>query len=81
MPLLGKTKQVTAMITLVAHVAVILPLAITLGAIASQFSASIADLIGASGLLHQVSAQRITAHHTYPMIGLIGVLIMQTSQA
>ena len=76
LPLLGKTNQVTAIITLVAHVAVILPFAITLGAIASQFSASVADSIGASGLLHQVSAKRIAERHAYPMIGLIGLIIV-----
>jgi hypothetical protein len=43
---------------------------------ASQFSASIADSIGASGLLHNVSVKRIAIRHAYPLIGVVGTLIV-----
>jgi len=76
LPLLGASDDVTAIVDLVGHVALVLPLAITLGAMASQFSASVADTIGASGLLHNISGNRIAMRHTYPLIGLVSVFIV-----
>lgn len=76
MPLLGEGNGVTAIIDLVAHVAIFLPFAVVFGALASQFSASVADSIGASGLLHDASDRRIAIRHTYPLIGLVGAAIV-----
>ena len=76
MPILGAANEVTAINGLVSQVAIVLPLAVTLGAMASQFSASIADSIGASGLLHDISEKRIAIQHTYPLIGIVGALIV-----
>ena len=42
-PLLGEDRGITAIIALVGQVALVLPVMLTIGAIASQFSASVAD--------------------------------------
>ncbi|MEM8644647.1 MAG: hypothetical protein AAGF09_07180, partial [Pseudomonadota bacterium] len=72
---LGKDTGVTAVIGLVGHVALILPLMLTIGAVASQFSASVADSVGCAGLLEEISDRRISVRHTYPFIALIAIAI------
>ncbi|MEM9590499.1 MAG: hypothetical protein AAF967_04065 [Pseudomonadota bacterium] len=72
---LGKDTGVTAVIGLVGHVALILPLMLTIGAVASQFSASVADSVGCAGLLEEISDRRISVRHTYPLIALVAIAI------
>jgi len=72
---LGKDSGITAIIDLVGHVALVLPLMLTVGAVASQFSASVADSVGCAGLLEEISSKRISLRHTYPLIALVAITI------
>ena len=66
---------VAAILDIVGHVAVALPLILSVGAIASQFSASVADSIGAAGLIREVSDNRVSTRHAYPLIATIAVVV------
>ena len=68
--------EVAAIIDLVSHVALILPLVLTIGAIASQFSAAIADSIGAAGLIHDVSEKTVSTRHSYPITALVAIALV-----
>ncbi len=77
-PLMGADSQgtgVAAIIDIVRPVAVILPLVITLGALASQSSAAVADTIGAGGLLNDITKGRIPVRYTYPWIAGISAIV------
>jgi len=75
-PLLGPRTSVTATIALVGHVAVVLPLLLTIGAVASQFSASVADSVGCAGLLEDIASRRLDLRHAYPLIAMIAITIV-----
>ncbi|TMV75021.1 hypothetical protein FGG78_28785 [Thioclava sp. BHET1] len=60
---------------LVGHVAPILPVILVISAVASQFSASVADSVGAAGLLEGISRGRLSPQHSYPIIALIAILL------
>lgn len=64
---------VAEIIDLVAPVAAVLPLLLTIAALASQFSASVADSIGAAGLIHEIADGRISIRHAYPVIALVAI--------
>ncbi|MBI1216525.1 MAG: hypothetical protein GC185_12000 [Alphaproteobacteria bacterium] len=64
---------VAAIITLVGHVAPVLPFLLTLGAIASQFSASVADSVGATGLVHDITRREVPVRHAYPLVALVAI--------
>jgi hypothetical protein len=72
---LGKDTSITAIIDLVGHVALVLPVMLTVGAVASQFSASVADSVGCAGLLEDISQKRLTVRHAYPLIALVSIAI------
>lgn len=72
-PLLGEDKGITAIIALVGQVALILPVMLTIGAIASQFSASVADSVGCAGLIEEIANRRISLRHAYPVIALVAI--------
>lgn len=74
-PLLGQDTGITAVIGLVGHVAIVLPVMLTIGAIASQFSASVADSVGCAGLIEEIADKRITLRHAYPLIALVAITI------
>ena len=81
-PLLADLAQgtgVAAVITGSASVAAILPIALTLGAAASQLSASVADSDGDVGLIRDLSKGRVDARHAYALIAGIGVAILYGS--
>jgi len=73
---LGADTGVTAVIDLVGHVALVLPLMLTIGAVASQFSASVADSVGCAGLLEDIAERRLTLQHAYPLIAVIAIAIV-----
>jgi len=75
-PLLGQTTSITATIALVGHVALVLPLLLTIGAVASQFSASVADSVGCAGLLEDIASRRLDLRHAYPLIAMIAISII-----
>lgn len=64
---------VADIIDMVGPVAVILPLMLTIAALASQFSASVADSIGAAGLIHEVTRKRVSLRMAYPVIALVAI--------
>ena len=70
--------EVAAIVDMVGVIAIILPLMLTAAAIASQFSASIADAIGGAGLLHQTFNQRMALKNLYPVLTLIAMLLVWT---
>ncbi len=77
-PLMGSDSQetgVAAIVDILRPVAVVLPLVITLGALASQSSAAIADAIGAGGLLNDITKGRIPVRYTYPWIAAISAIV------
>jgi len=74
-PLLGEDRGITAIIGLVGHVALVLPLLLTVGAVASQFSASVADSVGCAGLLEDISERKLTVQHAYPLIAVVAIAI------
>ncbi len=66
---------ITAIIHLVGYVALVLPMMLTVGAVASQFSASVADSVGAGGLLHDIAEGKLAVRHAYPLIALTSICV------
>jgi hypothetical protein len=48
---------------------------LTIGAVASQFSASVADSIGADGLIEEVSGGRISPGHAYAIVAGLAIAV------
>jgi hypothetical protein len=67
---------VAAIITVSATVAMMLPFSLTVSAVASQFSASIADSMGNAGLIEQITGNRVDPRHAYPLIAFVGIGII-----
>lgn len=76
---LGDGTGITAILAVVGHVALILPIMLTVGAVASQFSASVADSVGCAGLLEDISNRRLNLQHAYPLIALVAIAIIWSS--
>ena len=77
-PLMGtdsKETGVAAIVDILRPVALVLPLLITVGALASQSSAAVADAIGAGGLLNDITKGRIPVRYTYPWIATISAIV------
>ena len=75
-PYFTSSADVAGFIDVIGRVTPWLPFIVTAGAIASQFSASVADSIGASGLVSDTSNGRINPRHAYVVIGAIAVLVI-----
>jgi hypothetical protein len=81
-PLLARLSQgsgVAYLITVSAVVTAILPVSLTVAAAASQFSASIADSLGDSGLIEDITGGKVSPAHAYPLIALVGIAILVTT--
>lgn len=65
----------TAVIGLMERVSPILPALLVLAALASQFSAGIADTGGSGGLFEELTKGRLTARRSYLLIGAVGLAI------
>ncbi|MEO9900919.1 hypothetical protein [Nisaea sp.] len=65
----------TAVMDAALLVSPLLPLALTLGAVASQFSAAVADAIGGAGLAHGAT-RRLTGHQVYPVLVFVSALVL-----
>jgi len=72
----GYGADVTAITQMVAPVATILPILIACAALASQFSAAVADNEGGAGLLVEASNRKISMRVAY--VGLWGVSVLLT---
>jgi hypothetical protein len=75
-PYFTSSADVAGFIQVIERVSPWLPFIVTGGAIASQFSASVADSIGASGLIHDTSEKSVSSQHAYILIGVIAVLVI-----
>lgn len=77
LPLLGQGggAEVTAIVGLVAPVATLLPTAIVVAAVGSQFSASVADDAGCAGLVGSIVGDRLSPRWTYLAIGSAAVAL------
>ncbi|MCB1895621.1 MAG: hypothetical protein H6945_16540 [Zoogloeaceae bacterium] len=64
----GLGADVTAVIGMVAPVAAVLPILLTVAAIGSQFSAAVADTVGAGGLIEDLSRRRVPVRIAYLLI-------------
>ena len=65
--------DVTGIIAMTKPVAAILPFLLTISAIGSQFSASVADAEGASGLIEDISHKKIPPRFSYLVILLVTI--------
>jgi hypothetical protein len=72
---LGSDEGIAAIVGLVAHVAPVLPLILVVSAVASQFSASVADSVGGAGLIEDITHGRLTPRVTYPLIAAVAIAI------
>ncbi len=71
----GIGADVTAIITMTAPVAIVLPVLLSIAAIGSQFSAAVADNEGAGGLIQDISHGKTTAKHAYLLILICTVIL------
>ena len=46
------------------------------GAVASQFSASVADSVGCAGLMEDIAQGHLSPRHAYPLIAVIAIAII-----
>ena len=67
----GLGSDVTAIMTMAAPVAAVLPVLLAVAAIGSQFSAAVADSEGAGGLLEDVTGKRLSMRYAYLLIMLV----------
>jgi hypothetical protein len=75
-PYFSATADVAGVIDVIERVSPWLPYIVAAGAIASQFSASVADSIGASELVSNTSRKHIDPKHAYILIGAISVFVI-----
>jgi hypothetical protein len=78
MPLMGADSRetgVAAIVDMVRPVSAALPLLLTVGALASQSSAAVADTIGAGGLLSDITNGRIPVRYAYPWIAAVSAIV------
>ena len=68
--------EVAAIVDIVGEVAWVLPVMLVGAAVASQFSAAVADAIGGAGLLHDASRQRVELRYFYPAIAAVSVTLV-----
>lgn len=71
----GLGADVTAIIDLTLPVAVVLPVMLSVAAIGSQFSASVADTVGAGGLVEEITHKKLPIRYAYLLILLITLFI------
>ncbi len=71
----GLGADVTAIITMVTPVALVLPIMISVAAIGSQFSAAVADTSGAGGLVENLTGSRLPRRYVYLLIMLVTVAL------
>ena len=80
MPLLhflnGVTPDETAIVSLAGEAAMILPFMLIVAAVMSQFSAAVADTIGAGGLVQEETNNRIKTHTAYVLITGLAIALV-----
>ena len=71
----GLGSDVTAIIGMTKPVAVVLPLLLSVAAIGSQFSASVADSAGAGGLIEDITRRKLPIRYAYLLILAVTVAL------
>jgi len=71
----GLGADVTAIIGMTKPVAVVLPLLLSIAAIGSQFSASVADSAGAGGLIEDITHRKLSIRYAYLLIIVVTVAL------
>jgi hypothetical protein len=71
----GMGADVTAIISMTAPVALVLPLLLSIAAIGSQFSAAVADSAGAGGLIEEVTHHKLPMRYVYLLILFVTVAL------
>jgi hypothetical protein len=71
----GLGSDVTAIISMTAPVAAVLPLLLSVAAIGSQFSAAVADNSGAGGLIEDITHRKLPIRYAYALILLVTVVL------
>jgi hypothetical protein len=71
----GLGADVTAIVSMTAPVAAVLPLLLSIAAIGSQFSAAVADSSGAGGLLEDVTERKLPIRYAYLLIMLTTLML------
>jgi hypothetical protein len=79
-PLLGMTESgrvdETAVIDLASAAARVLGPMLVLAAIMSQFSAAVADTVGAGGLVQEETRRRIDERRAYPLVAVLAIVLV-----
>lgn len=78
-PYFTSAADVAGFIDVIGRVAPWLTWVVAGGAIASQFSASVADSIGASGLIANTTHRHVTTRHAYLLIGAVSIVVIWTT--
>jgi len=71
----GLGTDVTAIISMTAPVAIVLPVLLSIAAIGSQFSAAVADTSGAGGLLEDVTKHKLPIQYAYVIILIVAIAL------
>lgn len=71
----GMSTDVTAITTMVAPIALILPILISIAAIGSQFSASVADTSGAGGLVEDIAQHKVPVRYAYLLVMVVTIVL------
>ncbi len=71
----GLGSDVTAIISMTAPVATVLPILLSVAAIGSQFSAAVADTEGCGGLVEDITHEKLPVPYAYFLILLVTVLL------
>ncbi|MGD8340249.1 MAG: hypothetical protein PVH89_05670 [Gammaproteobacteria bacterium] len=75
-PYFTSDTDVAGVISVIDRVNPWLPYLVAGAAIASQFSASVADSIGASGLITETTQKHINANHSYILIAAVAIFVI-----
>ncbi|WP_108259202.1 hypothetical protein [Mangrovicoccus ximenensis] len=75
-PFFPQGADVAGVIEVIGRVSPVLPFVVAFGAIASQFSAAVADSLGASGLVSDTTHGHVTPRHAYIAIGAVAVSVI-----
>ena len=75
-PYFTSTDDVAGLIDVIGRVTPWLPFVVVAGAFSSQFSAAVADSIGASGLISDATHRSIDARRAYLIIGAVSVFVI-----
>jgi hypothetical protein len=71
----GLGSDVTAIISMTAPVAIVLPVLLSIAAIGSQFSAAVADNEGAGGLIGDITHHKVPPRYAYLLILIVTVAL------